>query len=118
MMIPDARKLAAEAFGTFALVFAGTGAIVINLAKAGSSYRPSFDLQAEGVKKFFKLLAPVILGFSLPSMVQIITNYFAGQYPEGSNVVLKLGNTLMQAPSGVFGQSLALGTKTAQIVTP
>ena len=30
------RKLAAEAFGTFALVFAGTGAIVINDASAGT----------------------------------------------------------------------------------
>src|SRR5262245_51709053 len=30
------RKLAAEAFGTFALVFAGTGAIVINDIHAGA----------------------------------------------------------------------------------
>jgi MIP family channel proteins len=30
------RKLAAEAFGTFALVFAGTGAIVVNEASAGT----------------------------------------------------------------------------------
>jgi len=81
---------------------------IMFMAKSGSSYRPSFDLQAEGVKKFFVLLAPVILGFSLPSMVQIITNFFAGQYPEGSNVVLKFGSTLMQAPSGIFGLSLAM----------
>jgi len=31
-----ARKLAAEAFGTFALVFAGTGAIVVNEATGGT----------------------------------------------------------------------------------
>jgi aquaporin Z len=30
------RKLAAEAFGTFSLVFAGTGAIVVNEAHAGA----------------------------------------------------------------------------------
>ncbi|MCE9629996.1 MAG: aquaporin [Planctomycetia bacterium] len=35
-MHSDRRKLAAEAFGTFALVFAGTGAIVINEASGGA----------------------------------------------------------------------------------
>ena len=36
MMNSDARKMAAEAFGTFALVFAGTGAIVINETSGGT----------------------------------------------------------------------------------
>jgi len=78
------------------------------MGRAGSEFVPSLDLKAEGVKKFFKLLAPVIFGFSLPSVVQIITIYYGGQYPVGVNTVLRLGNTLMQAPSGIFGQSLAL----------
>lgn len=36
MMTPGMRKLAAELFGTFALVFAGTGAIVINDVSGGT----------------------------------------------------------------------------------
>ena len=36
MMGPGMRKLAAELFGTFALVFAGTGAIVINDVSGGT----------------------------------------------------------------------------------
>ena len=36
MKTPGMRKLAAEAFGTFALVFAGTGAIVINDVSGGT----------------------------------------------------------------------------------
>jgi len=36
MMISNVRKMAAEAFGTFALVFAGTGAIVINETSGGA----------------------------------------------------------------------------------
>ena len=36
MTEPNRRKLAAEAFGTFALVFAGTGAIVINEVSGGA----------------------------------------------------------------------------------
>ncbi len=35
-MISDLRRLIAEVFGTFALVFAGTGAIVINDASSGA----------------------------------------------------------------------------------
>lgn len=81
---------------------------VFFMAKSGSEFKPSFDLKADGVKKFFVLLAPVILGFSLPSVVQIITNYFSASYPEGAVTVLRFGNTLMQAPNGIFGQALAL----------
>lgn len=36
MMTPGMRRLAAELFGTFALVFAGTGAIVINDVSGGT----------------------------------------------------------------------------------
>lgn len=36
MMSPEIRKLSAELFGTFALVFAGTGAIVINDVSGGT----------------------------------------------------------------------------------
>ena len=36
MMTQEIRKLAAELFGTFALVFAGTGAIVINGVSGGT----------------------------------------------------------------------------------
>ncbi|CAN5449615.1 murein biosynthesis integral membrane protein MurJ [soil metagenome] len=81
---------------------------ILFMSKAKSEYKPSLDLKAEGVKKFFILLAPVIFGFSLPSMVQLITTFFAGKYPVGANAVLYLAGTLMQAPSGIFGQSLAL----------
>ncbi|AIE86871.1 murein biosynthesis integral membrane protein MurJ [Fimbriimonas ginsengisoli] len=92
-----------------------TGAMIGNLllpayfmAKTGSHFKPSLDLKAEGVGKFFRLLAPVIFGFSLPSVVQLITTYFAAHYSEGINTVFRLSNNLMQAPSGIFGQSMAL----------
>lgn len=103
-------------FGIAGMAVGGLiGAMIGNIAlpiffmsRAKSEFRPSLDVKAEGVKKFFILLAPVILGFSLPSMVQLITTFFAGKYPVGANAVLYLAGTLMQAPSGIFGQSLAL----------
>lgn len=103
-------------FGIAGMAVGGLiGAMIGNIAlpilfmtKAGSHFSPSLDVKAEGVKKFFVLLAPVIFGFSLPSMVQLITTFFAGRYPVGANAVLYLAGTLMQAPSGIFGQSIAL----------
>jgi putative peptidoglycan lipid II flippase len=91
------------------------GAVVGNLlipigamTAARSHFRPSLDIHAPGVRKFFLLLAPVIIGFSLPSVCQMITTYFAAEYPAGVNTVLRLASALTQAPSGVVGQGLAL----------
>ncbi len=74
----------------------------------GGWFRPSLDFRAPGVKKFFLLLLPVILGFSLPSVCQLITQKFGSHYSTGINTVLNSGNNLMMAPLGIFGHSLAL----------
>jgi len=74
----------------------------------GGWFKPSLDIHAPGVGKFFKLLLPVILGFSLPSVCALITQKFASVYPVGINSVLSLSNNLMMAPLGIFGHSLAL----------
>lgn len=44
LTVNDFRRLVAEAFGTFALVFAGTGAIVINEASGGVITHPGIAL--------------------------------------------------------------------------
>lgn len=95
-----------------ALIGAFVGNIIIPvfmMIPQGASFRPSLDFRAPGVGKFFKLLLPVILGFSLPSMVSLVTQYFASPYGTGSNTVLSYSNNLMQAPLGIFGASFALG---------
>ncbi len=74
----------------------------------GIGFVPSLDVKTEGVSHFFKLLLPVIVGFSLPSVVQSITQVLADPYGPGSLFVIRCANNLMQAPSGIFGQSLAL----------
>ena len=92
------------------------GAIVGNLVlpawammRAGSHFSPSLDVKDPGTVRFFKLLLPVILGFSLPSMVTLVTQYYAGYFRgAGVNAVLDQSNNLMQAPLGFFGQALAL----------
>ena len=94
-----------------ALAGAVIGNVVIPslvLASQRVKFQPSLDYRTAGVSKFFRLLVPVILGFSLPSMVQIITQKFASGYGEGANTVLTYSTNLMMAPLGIFGQSLAL----------
>jgi len=74
----------------------------------GGWFRPSLDFRAPGVRKFFNLLLPVILGFSLPSVCALITQKYGSHYGTGINAVLKSSNNLMMAPLGIFGHSLAL----------
>ena len=98
------------AWGALLGAFVGNMLIPISLMiPQGGSFKPSFDVRSEGVSKFFKLLLPTVLGFSLPSMVQVVTQYFATPYMEGANTVVRYSNNLMQSPIGVFGQSLAMG---------
>ena len=104
-------------FGIEAMAWGGVtgailGALVIPgfaVARSGARFTPSFDVRAEGVKSFFRLLLPVILGFSLPSVVGLLTQYFASGFPGvGVNTILRISNNLMQAPLGFFGQAMAL----------
>ncbi|MEQ1935550.1 MAG: lipid II flippase MurJ, partial [Fimbriimonadaceae bacterium] len=112
MVLPGAMGLGIESMAWGALVGAIIGNLVIPawmMLREGSSFRPSLDLKTEGVSQFFILLLPILLGFSLPSMVNFITQKFASSYNQtGLNIVLSSANNLMQAPLGIFGQALAL----------
>lgn len=112
LLLPPLMGLGIESMAWGALVGAMIGNIVlpiVSMGVVGSHFKPSFDVSAPGVDRFFKLLLPVIVGFSLPSMVNLITQKFASEYGQnGLNTVLGFANNLMQAPLGIFGQALAL----------
>ncbi len=78
------------------------------MKKIGAKFRPSLNLSQPGVKKVFKLMLPVVLGLSLPGVYGLIMQAFGTYYKDGINTALDLANKLMQAPLGIFGQSLAL----------
>lgn len=91
------------------------GALVGNLLvpfwvmrRLGSPFRPSLDLSHPGVKKVFRLMAPVVFGLSLPGVYGMIMRALGTAYPDGVNTALEYANKLQQAPLGVFGQSLAI----------
>jgi putative peptidoglycan lipid II flippase len=78
------------------------------IKKMGFEFKPSLDTSHEGTRKVFKLMLPVILGLSLPSVFSMIMQAFASGYKDGTNTVLDSSNKLMQVPLGIFGQSLAI----------
>lgn len=94
-----------------ATIGAFIGSLVIPywaLHKMGVRFRPSLNLRAEGVKKVFVLMLPVVLGLSLPGVYATIMQKFASYDEASVNTVIELSNRIMQAPLGIFGASLAL----------
>jgi putative peptidoglycan lipid II flippase len=95
-----------------ALAGATVGNLVIPyivMRKIGGRFTPSLDWKHPGVQKVFRLMLPVILGLSLPGVQGLIMQAFATLHKqEGINTNIYNANLLMQAPLGIFGQSLAI----------
>ena len=96
-------------WGALAGAFIGNILIpLIALRSIGVQFKPSLDLKHPGVKKVFKLMLPVVLGLSLPGVYSMIMDSFGSYYHEAVISYLDYANKLMQAPLGIFGQSLAI----------
>ncbi len=94
-----------------ALIGAFLGNLVLpwfEIRKIGVQFKPVFDFQHPGVRKVFLLMAPVVLGLSLPGVYGLLMRSFGSTYVDGILYSIDLGNKLMQAPLGIFGQSLAI----------
>ncbi len=74
----------------------------------GARYRVSLDYRHEGVQRVFKMMVPVLFGLSLPGIYAIAVRSFGSLHGEGAISALEIGNRIMQAPLGVFGQALAI----------
>ena len=104
LTVNDFRRLAAEVFGTFALVFAGTGAIVINEVSGGAITHPGIALTfglivlamiyAVGDVSGCHLNPAVTLGFWLARRFEsrLVAPYIASQIcgAIGASLLLKL----------------------------
>jgi putative peptidoglycan lipid II flippase len=78
------------------------------MGRFGARYQLSFDLRHEGVRRVFQMMAPVLFGLSLPGIYAIAVRGFGSLHGEGAISALEIGNRIMQAPLGVFGQALAI----------
>lgn len=104
------RSVAGLAWGALIGAFIGNvifPMFVIRHLKA--DFKFTLDTKHPGVRKVFKLMAPVVFGLSLPGVFALflksISGFFGGH---GLTTAFTNANQLMQAPLGIFGQSLAL----------
>lgn len=94
-----------------ALMGAMTGSLLVPvfaMHRFGVRYSPALDLKHPGVRSVFRLMVPVIFGLSLPGVYAIVVGGFGSFYGQGAISALDIANRIMQAPLGIFGQSLAI----------
>lgn len=77
------------------------------LAKLGFRYYPVLHLRHPGVKEFFRLALPVILGLSVIYLNTFVTQYLGSWLAPGTVTLLNNANRLMQLPIGVFAIAIA-----------
>lgn len=108
MLVPTAGM----SWGATIGAFIGNIAVpLIAMRSIGLKYKFSLDTKHPGVRKVFKLMAPVVFGLSLPGVFALFLVAFSSWgYGEKSGFIssFRQANTLMQAPLGIFGQSMAL----------
>ncbi len=92
------------------------------LKKTGFLYEPVIDLKEDGVRKFFHLLWPSLLGMSVNQINIMVNNYFASGIGDSILTVMQNALQIMNLPVNMFAaislaifpamsQSYALGKK-------
>lgn len=71
-------------------------------------YKPIINLHHDGVKQFFKLLLPVLLGLSMNELNLLANQYFGSGLGESVISALKNAQRIMQLPVGIFGSAIGL----------
>ena len=77
------------------------------LLKIGVKWKPVLDFRHPGVKEFFRLSIPVVLGLSVIYLNFFVTQNLGSQVDEGTVTALNNANRLMQLPVGIFATAIA-----------
>lgn len=72
------------------------------------SYRLTINLHHPGVKKFFLLFMPVVLGLSMNEINLLVSQYLASTLGEGVVYALKQAQRIMMLPVGIFAAAIGL----------
>lgn len=81
---------------------------VFPIYKHGFQYKKIIDLDHEGVRKFFRLFGPVIIGIAVTQLNLVVNRRFASGLEEGilSNIVY--AQRIMQLPINIFAYAIAM----------
>ena len=78
------------------------------MAQYGFQYRPIIHLQHPGIKKFFLLFLPVVLGLSVNELNLLVSQYLGSGLGEGVLSSLKNAQRIMMLPVGIFAAAIGL----------
>ena len=82
---------------------------IVMMKKMGFSFRVmKIDLTHPGVKQFFALLLPVLLGLSVNELNLLVSQYLGSGLGEGVLSSLKNAQRIMMLPVGIFAASIGL----------
>ncbi|OPX88052.1 MAG: putative peptidoglycan biosynthesis protein MurJ [Pelotomaculum sp. PtaB.Bin104] len=96
------------ALGVLAGGVAGAVVQLPALRRTGYHFRPGVALNHPDLKKIFKLLLPITIGYSISETYILIDRYLASGLAVGSIAALNYANRLIQMPLGLF--VTAIGT--------
>lgn len=77
------------------------------LMMIGVRYKFTIQLRHPGVKEFFRLAFPVVLGLSVIYLNTFVTQNLGSRLAEGTVTALNNANRLMQLPVGIFATAIA-----------
>jgi len=76
--------------------------------KVGYKYQPVIDMKQDGIKKFFRMLGPVLLGLSVNHINLLVNQYFASGLGNSTVSSMKNAQSISQLPVLIFGATISL----------
>jgi putative peptidoglycan lipid II flippase len=76
--------------------------------RVGYKYQPVIDLKQDGIKKFFRMLGPVLLGLSVNHVNLLVNQYFASGLGNSTVSSMKNAQSISQLPVLIFGATISL----------
>ena len=81
---------------------------ILPIYKHGFKYKKIVDFDHEGVKKFFKLFGPVVIGIAVTQLNLVVNRRFASGLSEGILSNMVQAQRIMQLPINIFAYALAM----------
>ena len=96
------------AYGTVAGAIANLAIQVPFVLRKSRGKKLRIDLSHPGLRQVFRLMGPAVISLSIYQVNFIIVSNLASGLTEGSPTALKIAQTMVQLPLGVFGMGIGM----------
>ncbi len=76
--------------------------------RVGFRYQPVIDLHQDGIRRFFRMLGPVLFGLSVNHINLLVNQYFASGLGSSTISSMKNAQSISQLPVLIFGATISL----------